>query len=1095
MPNPTGIDLSALIDSTDDFICAVDLDFRLIAFNAALRSYYKVNFGIDAAAGMLPDDLLPPERAAKWYQRYHRVLTEGPFQIESRRADGRTNQINFNKIIFNGEVRGISVIGRDVTDMIALENARQQAEKKYHEIFNGALEGIYQTTLDGMVLSANPALARILRYDSPEDLLSSVKDLAHQVWADPEERSLFLQRVREHGALLGYECQFKRKDGTIAWVSLNGRIVCGSDGGSVFHEGFITDISDRKHAEIQLRESEEQYRATFEQAAVGMLHTSLHGRIVRCNQCFAGMLGYRVDEICGETFQKFTVPEDVAKSNEVLKKMSPGVGTIAPPAVFEKRYMCKDGSTTWMKLTVSVQRDNEGKALHYITVAQDINARKSAEEQLANALEALRVNEERYRTTFEMSTEAICINRLSDGVYIDANKAFLEIIGYERNEVIGQSSIDLGIWADSADRPKLVEALCANPAQHNVETRFTRKNGTSLWGLMSASVINFSGVPCVLSVSRDISNAKAAEERLAVAAEALRTSEKRYRTVFQTSFDGILINRLDNGQIIDVNQTFLSSTGFDRDEVIGKSAPDLNLWVNCSDRDRLFEALKQDSSCHGMEARFRKKNGEILWGLLSATQTDIDGIPCLISITRDISEAKAAEKEIWNLAFFDQLTGLPNRRMLLDRLRHSLASSARSGHRRALLFVDLDNFKDLNDSLGHQIGDLLLQEVAVRLSACVRESDTVARLGGDEFVVMLGDLSASAEEAASQAEAVAAKILAAIAEPFWLADRESFSAASIGITVFGDRREGTSEILQQADIAMYQAKAAGRNTMRFFEPTLQNAVNARAAMEEELRQAIRANQFLLFYQPQVDATRMIGAEALLRWMHPKRGLLAPSEFISLAEQTGLILPLGEWVLETACHQIAAWGKCPETANLEIAVNISARQFRQPSFVGQVIDVISRTHANPQNLRLELTESLLVDDFEEIVAKMTHLKAYGIQFALDDFGTGYSSLNYLRHLPLDQLKIDRSFVQNILEDTTSGAIAQTIISLGKAMRLPVMAEGVETQAQRDCLMTLGCNAFQGYLFSRPIPLEQFEELLAKERITPDLSHNLVGKSRS
>jgi diguanylate cyclase (GGDEF)-like protein len=496
-----------------------------------------------------------------------------------------------------------------------------------------------------------------------------------------------------------------------------------------------------------------------------------------------------------------------------------------------------------------------------------------------------------------------------------------------------------------------------------------------------------------------------------------------------------------------------------------------------------------------MEARFRKKNGEILWGLLSATQTDIDGIPCLISITRDISEAKAAEKEIWNLAFFDQLTGLPNRRMLLDRLRHSLAASARSGHRRALLFVDLDNFKDLNDSLGHQIGDLLLQEVAVRLSACVRESDTVARLGGDEFVVMLGDLSASAEEAASQAEAVGAKILRAIAEPFWLADRESFSAASIGITVFGDKREGTSEILQQADIAMYQAKAAGRNTMRFFEPTLQNAVNARAAMEEELRQAIRANQFLLFYQPQVDATRMIGAEALLRWMHPKRGLLAPSEFISLAEQTGLILPLGEWVLETACRQIAAWGKCTETANLEIAVNISARQFRQPSFVGQVVDVICRTRANPKNLRLELTESLLVDDFEEIVAKMTHLKAYGIQFALDDFGTGYSSLNYLRHLPLDQLKIDRSFVQNILEDTTSGAIAQTIISLGKAMRLPVMAEGVETQAQRDCLMTLGCNAFQGYLFSRPIPLEQFDELLAKERIAPDLSRNLVGNSWS
>jgi diguanylate cyclase (GGDEF)-like protein/PAS domain S-box-containing protein len=803
------------------------------------------------------------------------------------------------------------------------------------------------------------------------------------------------------------------------------------------------------------------------------------------------MLGYRADEIAGKAFQRFTAPEDLPKCNDAFKRMS--TGAIAIPTVFEKRYLRKDGSTTWMKLTVSIQRDHEGKSLHYITVAQDINARKSAEEQLAHALEALRANEGRYRTTFEMSTEAICINRLSDGLYVDANKAFLDTLGYEKHEVIGHSSIELSIWADPAARLRMAEALRTSPICHNLETKFKRKNGTTLWGLMSASLIEFSGVPCVLSVSRDISDAKAAEERLAATAEALRTSEKRYRTVFQTCFDGILINRLDNGQIIDVNQMFLDTTGFSRDEVIGKTALDLNFWVHDKDRDKLLEAVRQNSSCSGMEARFRKKNGESVWGLLSATRTVIDGIPCLISITRDISEAKAAEKEIWNLAFFDQLTGLPNRRMLLDRLRHSLAASTRNGRRRALLFVDLDNFKDLNDSLGHQTGDLLLQEVAVRLSACVRESDTVARLGGDEFVVMLEDLSTSAEEAASQAESVGGKIIDAICEPFWLADRETFSTASIGITVFGDKREGTSEILQQADIAMYQAKSAGRNTMRFFEPTLQSAVNARAAMEEELRQAIRGNQFLLYYQPQVDATKTIGVEALIRWMHPRRGLLAPSEFISLAEQTGLILPLGEWVLETACKQIAAWAARPETARLGVAVNISARQFRLPNFVEQVVDVVRRTRANPRNLRLELTESLLVDDFDEIVAKMTHLKAYGIQFALDDFGTGYSSLNYLRHLPLDQLKIDRSFVQNILEDTTSGAIAQTIISLGKAMCLPVMAEGIETKAQRDCLMALGCNAFQGYLFSRPLPLEQFEQLLAQERNTPDLSQGLAGGS--
>jgi diguanylate cyclase (GGDEF)-like protein/PAS domain S-box-containing protein len=645
--------------------------------------------------------------------------------------------------------------------------------------------------------------------------------------------------------------------------------------------------------------------------------------------------------------------------------------------------------------------------------------------------------------------------------------------------VIGRSSLDLNIWAEPEVRAKMVEALRNHSASHNLETKFRRKDGSTLWAQMSASPIEFNGVPCLLSVTRDFSDAKAAEERLAAAMARLQTSEERYRTVFQSSFDGILIIRLDNGQIIDVNRTFLDAGGWNRNDLIGKTALELNLWVNLNDRTRFFETLKEKSSFSGLEARLRRKNGDIFWGMLSATITEFDGVPCLISITRDISEAKAAEKEIWNLAFFDQLTGLPNRRMLLDRLRHSLAASSRTGRRRALLFVDLDNFKDLNDSLGHQTGDQLLREVALRLKGCVRESDTVARLGGDEFVLMLEELSASAEEAAAQAEAVGAKILEAISEPFWLAGRECFSSASIGITVFGDKREGTSEILQQADIAMYQAKAAGRHAMHFFEPALQSAVNARAVMEDELRLAIRNHQFLLYYQPQVDTSRTIGAEALVRWMHPKRGLLAPAEFISLAEQTGLIVPLGDWVLETACRQIAAWGKRPETAHLGVAVNISARQFRQPNFVEQIVSIVLRARANPQRLCLELTESLLVDNFEEIVAKMTRLKAYGIQFSLDDFGTGYSSLTYLRHLPLDQLKIDRSFVKNILEDTASCAIAQTIISLGKAMDLPVIAEGVESKAQRDRLLALGCGVFQGYLYSRPMPIEEFERVLANE----------------
>jgi diguanylate cyclase (GGDEF)-like protein len=443
---------------------------------------------------------------------------------------------------------------------------------------------------------------------------------------------------------------------------------------------------------------------------------------------------------------------------------------------------------------------------------------------------------------------------------------------------------------------------------------------------------------------------------------------------------------------------------------------------------------------------------------------------------RELQQLKAAHDEIRNLAFFDPLTSLPNRRLLLDRLRQTLAASIRSNRKRALLFVDLDDFKTLNDTLGHHIGDLLLQEVARRIVASIRETDTVARLGGDEFVVLLQDLSETPEDAAAQAKTVGEKILAAIHEPYLLDGRECRSSSSIGITVYGNPQDSTNEVLQQADIAMYQAKAAGRNTLHFFAPALQAAVNARAAMEEDLRQAIKTKDFRLYYQPQVDRGILIGAEALVRWKHAKRGFLAPDEFIPLAEQTGLILSLGDWVLETACKQIAAWGLRKNTAHLTVAVNISARQLLNPAFVQNVLSTLDRTRANPQNLKLELTESMFVEDLEDVVTKMTVLKSHGLRFSLDDFGMGYSSLAYLRRLPLDQLKIDQEFVRDILVDASSSAIAQSIISLSRAMGLSVIAEGVETEAQRDFLARLGCHSFQGFLFSGALPVEEFQVLL-------------------
>ena len=449
----------------------------------------------------------------------------------------------------------------------------------------------------------------------------------------------------------------------------------------------------------------------------------------------------------------------------------------------------------------------------------------------------------------------------------------------------------------------------------------------------------------------------------------------------------------------------------------------------------------------------------------------------ILAINTDISERKAAEHEIQHLAFHDPLTKLPNRLLLTDRLQQAMAVSSRSGHAGALLFIDLDHFKTLNDTLGHDKGDLLLQQVADRLRSCVRESDTVARLGGDEFVILQEGLSEHRSEAAAQAGVLGGRVLASFAHAFLLEDYEYFSTPSIGITLFQGHEDTVGELLKRADLAMYQAKASGRNALRFFDPQMQAAVDTRVELEADLRRGLQANEFRLYYQPQVDEYgRMTGVEALLRWDHPRRGFMLPAWFIPLAEDTGQILPLGQWVLEAACTQLAQWAKHPLASRLEMAVNISARQFYHPDFVSQVLAVIEHTGAKPSLLKLELTESLLLTNYEDIIGKMSSLKRTGICFSLDDFGTGYSSLAYLKRLPLDQLKIDKSFVQDILTDPNDAAIATTIVALAQSLGLSVIAEGVESEEQLTFLAVHGCNAYQGYLFSPPLPMDELEQFM-------------------
>ena len=531
-------------------------------------------------------------------------------------------------------------------------------------------------------------------------------------------------------------------------------------------------------------------------------------------------------------------------------------------------------------------------------------------------------------------------------------------------------------------------------------------------------------------------------------------------------------------RIVFVNDAFERRTGYSPEEVIGRT-PRLLQGQNTqrSELDRIRAAMEQWQPAR-VDLINYKKNGEAFWVDLEVSPVwdEARKLTHWVAVGRDITERKQAEEKIQYLAFYDPLTRLPNRQLLLDRLQRALSDRdhPREG---ALMFIDLDNFKVLNDTLGHQKGDQLLQQVAERLRSCVHRGDTVARLGGDEFVILLENSGHKPLDPAGAAQVVSERILAKLGEPYVLSGHLHHSTCSIGVTLFGRAPWTVSELLKQADLAMYQAKNAGRNTVCFFDPEMQAVVTANAALATDLRQAWRESQFLIDYQPQVGADgRMTGVEALLRWRHPDRELVAPAQFIPTAEETSLIIPIGRWVLEQACAQLAAWAKRADRRHLSIAVNVSVRQFRDPDFVDEVMTAIANAGIAPHKLKLELTESLLADGIEVTVAKMGSLKDMGVSLSLDDFGMGYSSLSYLKRLPLDELKIDREFVKDILTDANDAAIARTIIGLAQSLGLGVIAEGIETQAQRAFLARQGCHEYQGYLFCRPLPIAQLEAFM-------------------
>lgn len=646
----------------------------------------------------------------------------------------------------------------------------------------------------------------------------------------------------------------------------------------------------------------------------------------------------------------------------------------------------------------------------------------------------------------------LILSAITDGILVVDQSGFVVFANesaeriFERGDLIGK---DL--------------AVPINPNETVQEINLIRRSGIG-WAEFRSAPIIWEGLPAYVIGVRDVTQRKRDEQELSIAAIAFES---------QT---GMVVTD-PNAIILRVNRAFTTLTGYSAEEALGQT-PHL---LSSGRHDKAFyqamwAAVKETGYWQG-EIWNRRKNGKIYaeWLTISAVTDSSGNVTHYVGTFSDITQNKEAEAEIHRLAYFDHLTQLPNRRLLQDRLGQSVASAARTGLIGAVLFLDLDNFKSLNDTKGHDAGDELLVEVAQRLRSVVREGDTLARLGGDEFVVILEDLGTESEIVALMAKQIAQKILDVLNQPYKFHGFEFHSTASIGISLYRER-ESVEDLLKHADLAMYQAKSDGRNTLRFFDPAMQEVVTSRAAMEKDLRLALEHHQFKLHFQPQVNQEReIIGAEVLLRWQHPDRGLISPNDFISLAEDTGLILPIGQWVLESACAQLRLWAGNAHTRHLRLAVNVSPRQFRQPDFVALVMRAVSDNAISSDNLKLEITESMLLTNMNETIVKMNELRELGIKFSMDDFGTGFSSLSYLTKLPLQQLKIDQSFVHNIGVKPADATIVQTIIGMAQNLGIDVIAEGVETEDQKLFLEQHGCLQHQGYLFSRPVPCEEFEVL--------------------
>lgn len=889
----------------------------------------------------------------------------------------------------------------------------------------------------------------------------------------PEEDRVMVQRLFQQvleGKPIAEAMRHRIRwpDGSLRWLEISGRPQPDEHGHpQVF--GVIRDITQQQEQEQALRDSQERLTLALESANLGTWDWHIPSNMLYGSERAASLHGLPPEPYHGEFAYFFQhVPE--ADRSIMRKAYRDAVEGVQRQYQVTYRTRLGNGEMRYLESTAKLYRDNRGEPLRMTGILMDITERVQREQRLASS-------EEKFVTLFQASPEPICVSRVRDGMFIEVNPSFCQTFGWQPQEIVGHSAPDLGFWVDESQRLQLFAKLAEDQSLSNEIARFRTREGRELSCVVSSRFIRVDRQLCITTTFRDITERQAAEA-------ALKASQEKFAKAFHSSPDAITISELDSGRYIEVNEGFCRLTGYRPEEVIGRNSLELNVWAYPEERERMVELVRSEGRAYHLEMHGQHRDGSIRLVEVSVEPIELNDTPCLLLNARDISELKEAQAQVRHLAYHDPLTNLPNRALLMDRLTQQIALLKRHNLHGALLFLDLDHFKHINDSLGHPVGDAVLKMVTARLEASVRLEDTVARLGGDEFVVLISGLEGSRTEVNRQVRQVAEKLRGLLAEPMLLDGHRLQVTPSIGIALVPAHGDNPTDLLKRADIALYRAKDSGRNTIQVFRRSMQEAASERLRLESDLRLALARGEFELYFQPQVDARdgSVIGSEALLRWSHPTLGPQSPAQFIQVLEESGLILEVGAWVLSEACHASARMvrdGLVGRDA-FQLCVNISPRQFRQNDFVERVERCLAQSQLPASMLKLEITEGIVIHNLDDTIAKMRRLKKLGLSFAMDDFGTGYSSLTYLKRLPVDVLKIDQSFVRDATSDPNDAEIVRAIVAMARSLNLEVIAEGVEQQEQLDFLLQQGCHQYQGYLFSRPVPLQEFHQLLMTSR---------------